>query len=327
MRLLLFQLPNKVKVKLIIPEDSTSIPPAVPEPEITLPTSIPPSSRLKTSIQALIFYRTKRINDHVVQWERKGYNLSWASSYKFGQTPRAYYNMVFHNSTSLKTRGFLELGLEALKQKITDMKPDGYSLRYISCRMKKAVPYEPLFAAIFGQVPDIIETEVYMQDSVATYLARLREKREQGYQLVSHCFSHRPEDGRVDASSVYTRDRRVAFNISVPPPVKWVSYYNLTFFDYTEVALNHSHNNMYLSFLDLWNYEGAAIRSPESFFACVFTERLTNDGAWFRWGMNTTQARDLVTKNSNNWFPDIVAGYSYLGTLSHYVQFKRKQQY
>lgn len=302
-----------------------TLPHAVPEPEVVLPTSVPPASRPNAYTQTVVHFRSKRINDIVTGWEQQGYNLSWAGSYKVGQTPKAYYSLVFHNSTVLKTRGFVELKPTSLDMKIEEMKADGYSLRYLSCRMQRATPYRRLYAAVFEQLPDIIETEVYLRDSMDTYHARLKEKKEAGYQLVSHCFAHIPEDGSVEVSSVYTRDRRVAFNITAPPPLQWKSYYNLSFYDYTEVALTLANENMYLTFLDIWNYEGDVI-DPESFFACVFTEHVDNS-EWFRWGMNTTATRALVEESRGSWDPVIITGYSYQSQLSHYAQFKRKVRY
>ena len=287
-------------------------PHTVPEPDIPFPTLIP-----RATANTLYFteYPAKRARDHVSDLMENGYHPAWLSAYSHPQ----YFDMIFHNSTEFETRGCVDQTPLKARAKIERMREEGFSVWYLTNRRRNK--NWPHYSIVFGRTPDIIETEVYLRDNMTTYFQRLEEKKSLGYRLRSHCFVDLLNNGVLEASSVFTRDRRIPFNITIGNALNWTSYHNLSFFDFTGVALQHGRDNLYPSFLDVWKY------GDESRFAAIFEELQPEDTKWFRWGMNATVARQVVTLAKDDWDPVISVGYKYLGNVLHFLQFQRKRLY
>ena len=231
--------------------------------------------------------------------------------------------MVLSNSSNVDTKGYLDLNVTRLNHTIRSMSQQGYSVWYLSDRERGREPTAPHYSVVFRRTPELTETEVYLRDNVTTYLERQAQKRQEGYQLISHSFCN--IRGKLEAASVYIRDRRLAFNITVENQQRWESHHNLSFFEFTGVALRLSTSkNYYPSFVEVYQ-QG---ESDASTFAAIFQERPTSTTAyWFRWGWNTTTTNQYIHKERNSWEPLISAGYNYNSNVFQFVVFKRKSKY
>ena len=261
------------------------------------------------------------MKQELLNWQEKGYKVIWVTTYRVGPR-KAYFDVVLSNSSNVDTKGYLDLDITRLHQTIGNMTQQGYSVWYLSDRERGRQPTSPHYSVVFRKTPALTETVVYLRDNVTMYLERQAQKRRDGYQLISHSFCY--IQGKVEAASVYVRDRRLAFNITVDNQPRWESYHNLTFFDFTGIALRLSGGNFYPSFVEVYQQGN----SGKSIFAPIFQGRLTTTTAnWFRWGWNTTSANQYIHQERNSWDPFITTGYNYNNNVYHFVVFKRKSKY
>ena len=262
------------------------------------------------------------MKNELPNWERRGYKVIWATTYQLGPNSKSYFDVVLSNSSTVDVKGFFDLDITQLNRTIQNMTQYGYSVCFLSDRKRGNRPVSPHYTVVFKRDPQLIETKVYLRDSIAAYLERLARKKREGYQLVSHSFC--AIDGTLEAASVYKRDRRLAFNITVENQQRWKSYHNLSFYDFTRTALHLGRQNYTPSFVE--TYEPG--QSGISLFAAIFTEHTpTTKFNWFRWGLNTTSAIQYVNRWKSLWDPVITTGYNYLNNVYHFIEFKRRSIY
>ena len=291
-------------------------------PDPSLPTSAPNTPLKQADIKTFIRWRTKIMKDELPTWEKRGYKVIWATTYRVGSDSRSYFDVILSNSSNVDVKGFLDLGITALNKTIQNMTQQGYSVWFLSDRKRGNRPVSPHYTVVFGRDPQIIETKVYLRDSIAAYLRRLAQKKRERYQLVSHSFC--VIDGKLEATSVYKRDRRIAFNITVENQQRWASYHNLTFYDFTRIALQFSRQNYTPTFIKAYE----PVESGASLFAAIFTEHTPPTRSnWFRWGLNTTSVIQNIDRRKLAWDPVITTGYNYLNNVYHFVEFKRRSLY
>ena len=262
------------------------------------------------------------MKNELPNWEKQGYKVIWATTYQVGPNSKSYFDVILSNSSRFDVKGFFDLDITDLNRTIQNMTQQGYSVWFLSDRKRGNRPVSPHYTVVFKKDPQLIETKVYLRDSIAAYLERLARKKHEGYQLVSHSFC--AIDGKLEATSVYKRDRRLAFNITVDNQQRWESYHDLSFYNFTRIALHWSRQNYTPSFIEA--YEPG--QSGTSLFAAIFTEHTpATKSNWFRWGLNTTSVIQNIDRQKSVWDPLITTGYNYLNNVYHFVEFKRRSLY
>ena len=304
---------------------SPSLP--VPDPNIPLPTPPPDPNDPKFIPDFHVILKTSprqtrsEVEDLV---DNSGYKVLWVAPYRVGPDLKPYFDVILTNSTQADTKGFLDLNIDDMNLTIFDQRALGYFAQFIVSRDRGKNPSAPSYSAVFTPKNSLFETEVYLRDSVEQYESRLSTKTAAGYRLLSHTFCR--IQGQWEVASVYERDRRLAFNISVPDTerISWQSEHNLTFFRFSEVALRLSREGFYPSYIQ--TYKDAT--TGNSKFAAVFEK--PGSGAnlnWFRWALNITTVQDTITAEVNDgiWEPLVTLAYDYLGNIRHYVGFTRRR--
>ena len=246
--------------------------------------------------------------------------MLWVAPYRVGPDLRPYFDIVLTNSSQADTRGFLDLTVEVMNRTIREMKEQGYSARYIVDRDRGKNPIAPSYSAIFTRKHDIFETEVYLRDSVRVYEERLTRMKAEGYRLLSHSFCEIQR--QMEVVSVFERDRRLAFNITVLDNVLWESHHNLSFFRFSETALRLGRAGYYPSYVESYNRRG---ETDSSIFVGIFEKPIGANLNWFRWSLDTTEARETIDSELDDciWDPLISLAYNYLGNVRHYLGFTK----
>ena len=303
-------------------------PPPVPDLDTailpTLPTHLLP--RFKADFQFRLRWSARQARNEVADLVAEGYTLLWAAPYWVGPSfPKPYFDVILTNSSDTDTKGFMDITHEVMNQTIYDMKALGYSASTITHRPRGREPKSPSYTAIFTRKNDILETEVFLRDSLQEYRQRLTRMTAEGYRLLSHAFCE--IQGQTEVVSVYERDRRLAYNITVPNLVQWQSYYNLTFFKFSEVALQLGRDDYYPYFVQSYRSTDVTNVQHNSLFAAVFVQPIGNNLNWFRWGLERSVASDTITVQLNDgiWEPRISLAYNYLGNMPHFVSFTRRR--
>lgn len=299
--------------------------PPVPDPNIRLPTPPPDPlmPRFKADYHAILKRPPRQARAEVNDLIADGYEVLWVSPYRVGPDLRPYFDVILTNSSEADTIGYLDLKVDQMNQTIKRMKTQGYSAKYIVTRGRGKNPAtHTSYSAVFIQKNDILETEVFLRDSLQEYEERLSRKTSEGYRLVSHSFCN--IQGQIEVVSVYERDRRLAFNISVPNLVQWQSGHNLTFFKFSEVALTLGRDGYYPAYVESYNFGSG---TDNSRFAAVFEKPNDVNLNWFRWALDTTTARDTINSELEGgiWQPLISLAYNYLGNVRHYLGFTRRE--
>ena len=265
----------------------------------------------------------RQARDKVIELVANGYKVLWVYPYRVGPDLRPYFDVILTNSSEADTVGYLDLKIDQMNKTIDKMRTQGYSARYIVTRDRgKNQAIHTSYSAVFVRKNDILETEVFLQDSLQEYEQRLSSKTSKGYRLLSHSFCK--IQGQIEVTSVYERDRRLAFNISVPNLVQWQSKHNLTFFMFSGIALSLSREGYYPSYVESYNFQSGADNSR---FAAVFEKPNDVNLNWFRWALNTTTARDTIKSELKDgiWQPLVSLAYNYLGNVRHYLGFTRRK--
>ena len=251
-----------------------------------------------------------------------GYKILWVSTYRVGQNKKPYVDVILTNSSEADSKGFIDLSHSDMNQTIYDMKLQGYTASYIVSRVRGRNPPAPSYSAVFTRKNNIFETEVFLRDSVQEYEQRLTKRKADGHRLLSHSFCEIA--GQLEVVSVYERDRRLAYNISIPDSELWESYHNITFFNFSDVALRRGREGYYPSYVEAYNF-GAT--TDQSNFAAVFVKPIGLNLNWFRWALNTTAAKQTIDSEleDSTWVPMISLAYNYLGNVRHYLGFTRRK--
>ena len=247
--------------------------------------------------------------------------MTWITTHRGGPTQRHGFDIILTNHTSVDTRVFIDLGYVQLNETIYSMLDEGYSVQTISDRERGNAPTSSLsYTVLFTRTIDILETEVFLRDSVDEYHERLSRMNASGYRIASHSVVQ--FNGKYEVSSVYKRDRRIAFNISIDPPPKLVSFFNVTFFDFTRLSLDIVQQSYYLNFVEVY----ADIGNPSARFSAILyehTDRTIHRGNWFRWGLDEDSLKTLIAGEGANWDPFLICGYNYIGVLRYFIEFVR----
>lgn len=250
----------------------------------------------------------------------QGFNVSWLSAYR--AAPRSgrtlHFGVILNNSTKQNTVAFLDLTPQKLQDKIREMNNSGYSVKHISDRTR-GVYTVCLYYVVFESTNDLIDVEVFMRDSIATHMQRLATKNDTGYILRSLSLCDlRSAGGIVEVTSVYTRDKHVAAGIEIEQR-RWASYFNLTFFEFSILAIQYGNDNMYPSYIESYDL----YPNTDSYFSIVFEEFNEYHPRWFRWGLNQMAVDDEVARNSHSWAPIIVTGYNLYDSVYFFVEFAK----
>ena len=252
-----------------------------------------------------------------------GYKVLWVCPYRVGPDHRPYFDVILTNSSEADTIGYLDLKIDQMNRTIQNMRTQGYSARYIVTRDRgKNLATATSYSAVFVRKNDIFETEVFLQDSLQEYEQRLTSKTAEGYRLISHSFCK--IHGQIEVASVYERDRRLGFNISVPNLVQWQSEHNLTFFEFSDIALTLGREGYYPAYVESYNFGSV---TDHSRFAAVFEKPNDVSQNWFRWALDTTTAKQTIDSELEDgiWQPLISLAYNYLGNVRHYLGFTRRK--
>ena len=300
--------------------------PSVPDINVPLPTAPPNplTPQFKADFQFRLKWSPRQARGEVDDLIAEGYKLLWAAPYRVGPDLKPYFDVILTNSSEADTKGFMDLTFNEMNQTIHEMKAEGYSASVIVDRARGKAPTAPSYSAVFIRKNDILETEVYLRDSVQEYNERLIRMKAAGYRLISHSFC--VIQGQLEVASVYERDRRLAFNITVPNLLQWQSYYNLPFFNFSEIALSLGRQNYYPYYVESYNLPGVSTTSS-SVFAAIFEQPIGPNLNWFRWALNKATAEDTITSELTDgiWEPRISLAYNYLGNIRHYLGFTRRR--
>ena len=308
----------------LLPSPTLSPTPPVPDPSVRLPTA-PPNPlvpRFKADFHVVLKTSPRQARSEVEDLVADGYKVLWVSPYRVGPNLKPYFDVILTNSSEADTIGYLDLSVDELNQTIHDASMRGYSASYVVSRDRGKNPTAPSYSAVFTRKNDIFETEVFLRDNVQMYEQRLTRKRAEGYRLLSHSFCG--IQGQLEVVSVYERDRRLAFNISVPDLLQWQSQHNLTFFKFSEVALNLGRDGYYPSYVESFNFGS---ETEHSRFAAVFEKPNGVNLNWFRWALELSAARETINNELDDgiWQPLISFAYNYLGNIRHYLGFTRRR--
>lgn len=288
----------------------------VPNPRIDPP--VPSGETADTKVTLMMSPRQAR--EMIGNLMDQDYRLTWISSYRLGPSMKPYFDFVMSNSSTVDTISFIEIGYTLLNQTIGEMKRKGYYVRLLIDRIRGRNPSEPSYSVIFEPRDAIFETKVFLRDSYDAYKLRLRRNTEAGYRIISHSFCS--IRGHLEATSVYTRDRRITHNIPTPDYSALEVRSNLTFFEFTSTTLELANDGFFPYSVEVFS-QG---HTTNSFFSVIYEERSMNSqGNWFRWSLNTTAAREMIHRETQQtWDVYLTVGYTYLDNIEHFIEFKRK---
>lgn len=255
--------------------------------------------------------------------QTQGYKALWLCSYKAKHSLRTYFDVLFHNSSQVDTLLAHDMVKETLEMKIAEYAKQGYSVWRLGQRTRNSGSTPPYFTAIFNKKPNVIVTEVYLRESMEAHLARLEEKAHSGHEMIAQSVIY--AGGQLEVSAVFTYDQRLAHNITVPEGLPWKSFMNLTFYQFTSVALELGNQEFYPMYVDTYNVE-----QPNALFSAIFRKRDAETYFhWYYWGLNTTAARSTVLNEEQRgiWDPKLSIGYTYFSSVYHFVEWGKKLRY
>lgn len=161
---------------------------------------------------------------------------------------------------------------------------------------------------------------MFLGDSVEDWKKRVVRMNDSGYRLISQSFTHL--QGREEVSTVFTRDRRLVHNITFESPPKMVSFSNVSFFEFTSLALNYARKSYFLTHLEVTQRDTET--SPGfSAILVAHTAKTVRRGNWFRWGLDEEAIATMIQLEAPNWDPYVISGYSHQGEAVYYVAFQR----
>eukprot|EP00731_Ephydatia_muelleri_P010949 Em0005g1535a len=218
--------------------------------------------------------------------------------------------------TEMARRGYKLNEIQLLAQ-ISELANRGYAVRSISGRV--ASDGMLYYSGVFKANPPIVETKVFLGDSETIHLKRLTDLKSSGYQLVAQSLEKVGKE--AEACSVYTRDIRLSYNISIDTkPPNWISFHNASFYQFTGNLLRAASQYIPIH-IDVCYM--AVNSSP--LFSAVLLEYTQSQ--WFLWDLNYSRTLAELEGANLYWEPVMSLGYnSNLGSEVHYVQWQRKSQ-
>ena len=303
---------------LLIPlQHSTSFLACIVPSNSDLPTTPPLGIAATVDTKVIIELDSKDVGYVVTEMARRGYKVVSLSSYRLGYGLETIFDVIFSNSSLVDTVPYIQLTESQLLAQIVELGSQGYAVSSISGRVASdGVLY---YSGVFRAHPPIVETKVFLGDSETIHLKRLTDLKNTGHQLVAQ--SLETVDEETEACSVYTRDIRLSYNISVDTkPPNWISFFNTTFYQFTGNLLKAVSQ---YSPIHIDVYHRAASSSP--LFSAVLLEYPQSQ--WFVWDMNYNRTLTELEGAKLYWEPVLSLGYnSNLGNEVHYVQWQRKSQ-
>lgn len=296
----------------------------VPDPDIELPT-VAPLVIIPTHVVSLRSLSPKRTRSEVTALLENGYKVTWITTHLLGTSKTQTFDVVLSNSTNVDTRVFIDITAKALQDTVETMSAQGYSISSLADRERGRAPNNAIsYTALFRRSSHLLETELFLGDSVEDWKKRVVRLNNSGYRLVSQSFTHL-QDREQEVSTIFTRDRRLAHNITFERPPKMVSITNVTFFDFTRLALTYARKNYFLTHLEVNQRDTETF---PRFFAILVahTSKSIGRGNWFRWGLNEEAINTMIRLEAPNWDPYVVSGYSHQGEAVYYVAFQRHTQ-
>lgn len=249
----------------------------------------------------------------------EGFQLRWIASHQIPPATDWYYDLIFDNSSKHLTRAVFELSGAVLNSTIINMARDGYMMRVIASRYRQGTP---LYSGVFQQESDLIETAVYLHQTIlAHYNLRINLKKE-GWQM--KCQDVTAEQNQLRFSSIYVRDRRKTYNITVHTP-DWQSFYGFNFYQFMSLTLQYGLLNYFPRHVTAYLYPG----ETESRFAVIYERKVhgDTDQLWYRWGLNATTALKDIDMFNPDWDPVLIMGYKYKDSVKYMIQWGRKIPY
>lgn len=293
----------------------------VPDPDIEFPTRPPVGPKAVPKVITLHSRSPKQTRQEVESLVSKGYKVTWITTHLGGPSQRHYFDVILTNHSQVDTRTFIDLNSAVANKTIKQMAHEGYSLEKISDRERGLSSSKALsYTLLFTRTDDIMETKVFLGDSPEAYDERLSRMNSSGFRIISHSIAH--SSGKYQVSSIFRRDRRLAFNISIDPVPQVKSFLNFTFFEFTRSSLNLAKRNYYMSHLEVHSNP----RKHSSQFSAIFkenTKESIHNGHWFRWGLDSNAVQTLITSQVDDWDPHMITGYNYLGNVRYFVLFVR----
>ena len=230
-----------------------------------------------------------------------------------------HYNIIVHNST-IRTREFLDITKEELARQVGLQETDGYFVWKISGKLRSN-DSKPLYSVIFGHNPAYIETLILEGLSFFAHFTRSLDLQNQGWGVISQVVL--ASQSQTIFSSVYQRDKRLAFNITIPAeeilPVR-ESFFGFPFDVFTGIALLKASANFHPIQVNTYNLPNFG-----SQFSAVFEKSGRSNSFFFRWGRNITEVTEDVARFRNSWDPLIVSGYRYNGLVEYFMMWGPKQ--
>ena len=247
--------------------------------------------------------------------------MIWITTHTGGAVLSHTVDVILSNSTLVDTRVFIDLSASQLNQTLQQMASEGYSIKTLADRERGRAPSSSVsYTALFDRANHLLETEVFLSDSLDEWKRRLVRMNSTGYRLISQSFVEYQDS--VQVSTVFTRDKRLAHNIEFDPPPDVVTFTNVSFFDFTGHALDYARRNYYLSHLEVHQLS----TEQSSRFSAIMlehTDKTIAGGHWFRWGLNEAAVQALIQVEADSWDPYVVSGYSHQGIINYYIAFRR----
>lgn len=263
----------------------------------------------------------KRTRSEVHALLGKGYKVTWITTHLLGTSKTQAFDILLSNGTNIDSRVFIDLTAAALREAVTTMTAQGYSISSLADRERGKAPNLAIsYTALFRRSNHLLETELFLGDSVDDWKKRVVAMNNSGYRLVSQSFTHL--QGREKVSTIFTRDRRLAHNITFEGPPKMFSFTNETFYEFTRLALNYARKSYYLTHLEV-NQRDSDTFPRFSAILVAHTALSVRRGNWFRWGLNEEAITTMIQLESPNWDPYVVNGYSHQGEAVFYMAFQR----
>ena len=253
-------------------------------------------------------------------YQRDGYHANWCTTYRVGGS--RYVDMILTNDSSVDTVCVIEVGNRSLSRVLSRQERKGYRVWHVNGYTRGRSVLRPMFSLLLHQLPSHLEHVYYVDEREEEYLQHLEINTRLNFTLLSHSFVFL--DDHLFASSAYVRDRRLGLGVAVettPRPLRWTSYYNLTFFEFTTILASSANQSLFPSSIS--THRGHY--SDDSRFAVVLREDVAKQGTWFMWGLNKTEADTLLQTSQASFKPVLSLGYSYNNREEFYLQFVRKE--
>ena len=247
--------------------------------------------------------------------------MIWITTHLVGTSNVQVFDIILSNNIKVDTRVVIDVTAQALNDTVRKMFTEGFTISSLADRVRGRSPNNAVsYTALFDKSNHLLETEMYLGDTVVDWKKRVVAMNSSGYRLISQSFVEFQDKEQV--STIFTRDRRLAYNITFEPPQKMFTFNNVSFFQFTTLALQYARKSYYLSHLEVNQREG----DPSARFSAILlghTPKTIRNGNWFRWGLNEEAVNSMIELESPNWDPHALSGYSHQGVLVYYVAFRR----